>query len=92
MNKPLIIITGASSGIGAGTAKVFLQAGYPVGLLARNLNAMEALKLPNAICLQTDICHEASVKESIQKAETTFAPVGCLINNAALPNAVILLN
>lgn len=80
--KPLIIITGASSGIGAGTAKIFSEAGYPVGLLARNLDAMEALQLPNAIYLQTDICHEPSVKESIKLAEECFGPVGCLINNA----------
>ena len=35
MNKPLVIITGASSGIGAAMAKVFSQAGYPLGLFAR---------------------------------------------------------
>lgn len=43
MNKPLIIITGASSGMGAEMAKLFSAAGHPVGLLARNKEAMEKL-------------------------------------------------
>jgi NADP-dependent 3-hydroxy acid dehydrogenase YdfG len=45
MNKPLVIITGASSRIGAAIAKVFSDAGYPLGLLARNLDAMKKLNL-----------------------------------------------
>jgi len=34
-NKPLIIITGASSGIGSGIAKLFSSAGLSLGLLSR---------------------------------------------------------
>lgn len=36
MNKKLIVITGASSGIGAALAKTFSAAGYALGLLSRN--------------------------------------------------------
>ena len=51
MNKPkgMIIITVASSGIGAGIAEYFSRAGCGLGLLARNLKAMEALHLPHSI-------------------------------------------
>lgn len=42
MNKPLIIITGASSGIGAATARLFSAAGHPLLLLARRLERLEA--------------------------------------------------
>jgi NADP-dependent 3-hydroxy acid dehydrogenase YdfG len=34
-HNPLIVITGASSGIGAATAKLFSAQGYPLLLLAR---------------------------------------------------------
>ena len=34
MKKPLAVITGASSGIGAATAKAFSKAGYPTLLLS----------------------------------------------------------
>ena len=47
MKKPLAVITGASSGIGAATAKAFSKAGYPTLLIARRLDIMESFKLEN---------------------------------------------
>jgi NADP-dependent 3-hydroxy acid dehydrogenase YdfG len=82
MNKPLIIITGASSGIGAGIANAFSQAGYCLGLLARNVKAMEDLQLPNSICIGTDVVDAHAVNSAISQAESHFGPVDCLINNA----------
>jgi len=82
MNKPLVIITGASSGIGAAMAKIFSAAGYPLGLFARNLDAMEKLNLPNAICVPVDITEFDALKNGIQLTEEKFGSVDCLINNA----------
>ena len=45
MNKPLVIITGASSGLGAAMAQAFSAAGYPLGLLARNVDAIQRTKV-----------------------------------------------
>ena len=45
--KPLVAITGASSGIGAATAQAFAAAGHPLLLMARRIDRMQALKLPN---------------------------------------------
>jgi NADP-dependent 3-hydroxy acid dehydrogenase YdfG len=82
MEKPLILITGASSGIGASIAKTFSETGFAVGLLARNLNAMKALNLPSSVCLETDVTDIDSVKKSVQEAEKIFGPTAGLINNA----------
>lgn len=82
MQKPLVIITGASSGIGAEAAKLFAQAGYKLGLLARNKSAMEALNLPNTICVETDVSDINSVRAAIQIIKKNSGPVDCLINNA----------
>lgn len=82
MSKPLVIITGASSGIGAGLAKLFSQQGYPLGLLARDFQAMEDLHLPNSLCIKTDVTDIHQVRSAIEAAEKKFGPVGCLINNA----------
>jgi NADP-dependent 3-hydroxy acid dehydrogenase YdfG len=84
MDKPLIIVTGASSGIGAGIAKLFSKSGYNIALLARNLAEMEALKLPHAICIATDVTDEKSVINAIKQAENHFGPIDCLINNAGI--------
>ena len=55
MSKPLIIITGASSGIGAATARVFSGLGYPMLLLARRVDRIEALGLPDTLCRGVDV-------------------------------------
>lgn len=44
MNNKIILITGASSGIGAGMAREFAQKGYHLALCARRLERLEALK------------------------------------------------
>lgn len=82
MNKPLVIITGASSGIGAAMAKIFSAAGYSLGLLARNLEAMEKLNLPNAFCISADVTRFDDLKKATQQCEERFGPIDCLINNA----------
>ena len=83
MNQ-LVIITGASSGIGAATAKAFSKAGYPLLLLARRLDKMEALALPNALCRQTDVLDRDALKAAIAEAEAKFGPAEFLINNAGI--------
>jgi NADP-dependent 3-hydroxy acid dehydrogenase YdfG len=84
MNKPLIIITGASSGIGAALASTFSAAGHPLLLLARNREAMEALQLPHVICQSVDITDPTLFKQAIQNAEEKYGPVDSLINNAGI--------
>lgn len=81
-SKSLIIITGASSGIGAGLAQVFSAAGYALGLLARNSKAMEVFNLPHALCLSVDVRDFHTVEQAIKTCEEKFGAVDCLINNA----------
>jgi NADP-dependent 3-hydroxy acid dehydrogenase YdfG len=82
MGKPLVAITGASSGIGAGVAKAFSQAGYPLLLTARRLDRMEALGLPNTICRQHDVLDADRYRAIVAEAEAEYGPVDLLINNA----------
>lgn len=82
--KKLVVITGASSGIGAATAKAFSEAGYPLLLLARRLARMEALGLPNTICREVDVLDRTSLGDAVASAEAEFGPVEFLINNAGI--------
>jgi len=84
MTKPLIAITGASSGIGEATAKAFASAGHPLLLMARRLERMEALELPDCLCEQVDVRDRAAIAEAVAKAEKTYGPVDCLFNNAGI--------
>ena len=53
--KPLVVITGASSGIGLATAKLLSSRGHALLLLSRRLAPMEQLQLPNTLALEVDI-------------------------------------
>ncbi|MGL4612810.1 MAG: SDR family oxidoreductase [Shewanella sp.] len=81
---PLVVITGASSGIGAAIAKNFSAAGHPLLLLARRVEPMQALALPNSMVVGVDVTDAAAINAAISQAEAKFGPVGCLINNAGV--------
>eukprot|EP01006_Ploeotia_vitrea_P061850 TRINITY_DN79352_c0_g1_i1.p1 TRINITY_DN79352_c0_g1~~TRINITY_DN79352_c0_g1_i1.p1 ORF type:complete len:246 (-),score=133.90 TRINITY_DN79352_c0_g1_i1:35-772(-) len=81
----VVMITGASSGIGAATAQVFSDAGYPLLLVARRVEKMEALKLPNTLCIKADVTKLDTLQAAVKAAEDKFeAPVGVLVNNAGV--------
>ncbi len=84
MSHPLVVITGASSGIGAATARAFAAADHPLLLLARRVESMQALNLPNTSCVSVDVTDAAAVQRAIDDAEATYGPVGCLVNNAGV--------
>ncbi|CEH33887.1 SDR family oxidoreductase [Romboutsia lituseburensis] len=82
--KKLIVVTGASSGIGREIAKKFSNNGHPVLLLARRLEKMEELNLPNSLCKSVDVTNLEMVREAIKEAEQKFGKVDCLINCAGM--------
>jgi NADP-dependent 3-hydroxy acid dehydrogenase YdfG len=84
MSKPLVMITGAGAGIGAATARAFAEAGYPLLLIARRREKLEALGLADALCLSADVRDRAAIAAAIAEAEVLYGPVDCLINNAGI--------
>ncbi len=80
--KKLIVITGASSGIGEAIAKHFSAEGHPLLLLARRVEKLQALQLANTLCEKVDVTDQASFVAAITKAETLYGPTDCLVNNA----------
>lgn len=84
MAKPLVVITGASSGIGAATAQAFAADGHPLLLLARRLDRMQALDLPNAMCRAVDVRDRDAVCRAVAEAEAAYGPTDCLFNNAGI--------
>ncbi len=82
--KKLIVITGASSGIGAAIARHFSELGHPLLLVARRIERLEALDLPHTICEQVDVTAPDSLKAAIEKAEALYGHVDAIINNAGV--------
>ncbi|WP_318469624.1 SDR family oxidoreductase [Photobacterium leiognathi] len=84
MSKSLVVITGASSGIGEATARQLSAEGYPLLLLARRVERMEAMNLPNTLCRAVDVTDAQAIQAAVAEAEEKFGPVDCLINNAGM--------
>lgn len=84
MSKPLIIITGASSGIGEATARLLSAAGHPLLLLARRVDRLQALALPNTLSRGVDITDRKALIAAVKEAEAQFGPADALINNAGV--------
>ncbi|WP_046167881.1 SDR family oxidoreductase [Chromobacterium vaccinii] len=84
MSKPLIVITGASSGIGAAAAKLFSRAGHPLLLLARRVEKLEALELPDTLCRRVDVTDRAQLQAALAEAEARFGPADAIVNNAGV--------
>lgn len=82
--KPLVAITGASSGIGESTAKVFFAAGYPLLLMARRIEKLKALSLQNSIIRSVDVTKPEEIDLAFKDAQREYGAIDCLINNAGL--------
>lgn len=82
--KKLVVITGASSGFGLALAKEFSNDGYPVLLLARRLEKMQKLNLPNSICKKVDVTDKEAFESAIREAEEIYGKTDLLINNAGV--------
>ncbi len=82
----VVLITGASSGIGAAAARAFDLAGAKVALAARRLVLLEELaaEMRNAVVIPTDLSQPAQARAMVERTVEELGRVDVLINNAAL--------
>lgn len=82
-----VVITGASRGIGAETARVFADAGANVALIARNGDALQGLVAEigdAALALVCDVSDFDAVTEALQQVQKHFGSLDILICNAGV--------
>lgn len=84
MNKPLIIVTGASSGIGEAVARLFSAQGHPLLLLARRVERLLALGLPATLCKGVDVTDREALLAAVKEAEAQYGPADAIVNNAGV--------
>lgn len=90
MIKKVIVITGASSGIGEALANQYAEAGNAVVLGARNEQNLKAiadrllLKCDSVLAIKTDVSIETDCKRLIETAFQKFGRIDILINNAGI--------
>jgi NAD(P)-dependent dehydrogenase (short-subunit alcohol dehydrogenase family) len=85
---PVVVVTGASAGLGRAIAHAFARKGARLGLIARNPEALEAAKQEceqlggTAICLPLDVADADAVDAAAGKVEEHFGPIRVWVNNA----------
>ena len=90
LNGKVALITGASSGIGASTAKKLAEQGVRVGLAARRLDRLQALVSEieaaggEAMALAMDVTDPASVNKGVEALHKRYGHIDIAFNNAGL--------
>jgi NAD(P)-dependent dehydrogenase (short-subunit alcohol dehydrogenase family) len=84
----VVVITGASAGVGRATVQKFAQSGAHLALLARGREGLEAARKEveqlggKALALVVDVANAAQVEAAAAQIETEFGKIDIWINNA----------
>ena len=88
LKDKVVVITGASSGIGKAAAFAFARKGAKVVITARRIEKLEEIKSyinkfnPNCLAVKADVTKEDDVINLFDKTEEEFGRIDLLINNA----------
>jgi NAD(P)-dependent dehydrogenase (short-subunit alcohol dehydrogenase family) len=86
--RPVVVITGASAGIGRATARLFAAKGARIALLARGQAGLDAAAREvehaggTALAIPTDMADAAQVERAADQVETTLGPIDIWVNDA----------
>jgi short-subunit dehydrogenase len=86
----VVLVTGASAGVGRAVACAFAKRGAHVGLLARGQAGLEGVKSEvealggRALAIPTDISHPKQIEDAAKRVENTFGPIDVWVNDAML--------
>ena len=87
-DSQVVVVTGASAGVGRATVRAFARRGARVGLLARGKERLEATAREveelggEALVLPTDVADAERVEHAATSVEQRFGPIDIWINNA----------
>ncbi|MDQ7985735.1 SDR family oxidoreductase [Pseudomonas sp. G34] len=88
VDRPVVVICGASAGVGRATAHAFAAAGYAVGLVARSdeglAQTVEELQSYNVetLAISVDVADGEALAQSAQRFEAELGPVAVWVNSA----------
>lgn len=88
MRKQIVVITGASAGVGRATVREFARHGAWIGLVARGVDGLEAARREvesfggRALVLPTDVADADQVERAAEEVEGKLGPIDIWVNNA----------
>src|SRR5947208_6074910 len=84
----VVMVTGASAGVGRATVKAFADEGARIGLLARGRERLESARQEieaagaDALVLPADVADADAVESAASQLESAFGPIDVWVNNA----------
>jgi NAD(P)-dependent dehydrogenase (short-subunit alcohol dehydrogenase family) len=84
----VVVITGASAGVGRATVREFARRGASIGLIARGQDGLEGARQEveslggKALVLPTDVADPAAVEAAAERVERELGPIDIWVNNA----------
>jgi NADP-dependent 3-hydroxy acid dehydrogenase YdfG len=87
MTQPLVVITGASSGLGLALAKAFAKEDHALLLLSRHMEPLPDLPQDRISYARADVADYGAVEFAIRRAEDRFGKTECLVNDAGFADA-----
>ncbi|GEJ59135.1 SDR family NAD(P)-dependent oxidoreductase [Anaeromyxobacter diazotrophicus] len=90
LSGTVALVTGASSGIGAATARALAEAGAAVALVARRKERLDALAAElarsgaRALALEVDVTDQAQARAAVQRTVGELGSLDVLVNNAGV--------
>ncbi len=84
IRESVVIITGASTGLGEATARLLASQGARVAVAARSVDTLNRLaaELPGSLAVPTDLCDGAAIAQMVAQVHTHYGRIDLLINNA----------
>src|SRR5256714_2044050 len=86
--KRIVVITGASAGVGRATVRAFARQGADIGLLARGHDGLEGARRDveaeggRALTLTADVADAEQVEAAAERVERELGPIDVWVNNA----------
>jgi short-subunit dehydrogenase len=86
--KQVVVITGASAGVGRATVRAFARRGADIGLVARGLDGLEGARREveaeggQALVLPTDVANADEIEAAAERVERELGPIDVWVNNA----------
>jgi short-subunit dehydrogenase len=86
--NPVVVVTGASGGVGRAAVREFAMHGAKIALLARGVDRLNAARKEveeaggKALVLPTDVAHFEQVEAAAQRTEEEFGPIDIWVNDA----------
>lgn len=85
----VVIVTGASSGIGLASVRLFASMEAKVVMSARSIDKLETIKAEmsepaDVLCVKADVSIEEDCRNLVQKTVETFGRIDILVNNAGI--------